>query len=243
MPAFAQKCIQSWREKLPDYDFVQWNENNFDIESSQYAKEAYLRRRFAFVADYVRLHALYNHGGIYLDTDVEIIKKFDDLLSLPAFMGHEGKDLSLGTAVMGSERKGKWAGEVLSCYKSRRFIQPDGSEDHTTNVDLITEFIRKKGVALDGSRIDLPDYLTIFPKDFFSPKNWNDTGFDFSANTRAIHHFSGTWHDWRERTLMHIGQSFGAKTAHYIDCLWKPPPELMRLILNRMRRLLKTTSL
>ena len=90
MPPMALKCIESWHRFMPDYEYKLWNEDNFDVNSVPYVKEAYEARKFAFVTDYVRLYALYTEGGIYMDTDVEVLKPYDDLLGLSGFTGYEG---------------------------------------------------------------------------------------------------------------------------------------------------------
>jgi len=107
MPQLAQTCMESWGKYLHDYKLKLWDEDSFDINSVHYVKEAYQSRKFAFVTDYVRLYALFNEGGIYMDTDVEVLKSFDDLLYLPAFSGYESnKFSSFPTGIMASEKAG-----------------------------------------------------------------------------------------------------------------------------------------
>ena len=163
MPELAQKCIESWHRLMPDYEYKLWNEECFDVESIPYTKEAYEARKFAFVSDYVRLLALEQEGGLYLDTDVEVFKSFDDLLGYNAFAGFEGsKHLPLGTCVMASEAHGEWVTEQLAAYCNRHFINADGSFDMTTNVQFITANMRGNGFVQDGKEQEYKD-LHVFP--------------------------------------------------------------------------------
>ena len=137
MPELAERCIASWKKHLPEYQYILWNEDNFDITSVPYVKEAYEARKFAFVTVYVRLYALYHFGGVYMDTDVEVLKPLDRFLDLPAFSGFES-DKEIPTGIMASEKHGEWAQEMLTYYgDDRHFVLPDGTLDMTTNVAII----------------------------------------------------------------------------------------------------------
>src|SRR5699024_8907222 len=105
-------CINSWKKKLPDYKIIEWNESNFDINSNQYVKEAYQAGRYAFVTDYVRLYVLYHYGGIYMDTDVEVLKSLDSFLKHQAFTGCENEKNSV-TGIIGSEKDHEWIKTLL----------------------------------------------------------------------------------------------------------------------------------
>ena len=128
LPPLALKCIASWKKFLPDYEIREWNEENFDIDSTTYTREAYASGKYAFVSDYVRLWALYNEGGVYLDTDVQTLKPFDPLMEFDAFAGFEGsKHLPVGTCVLASRPGGQWVTEMLSLYDGLHFLNPDGT--------------------------------------------------------------------------------------------------------------------
>ena len=173
MPELAQRCIESWHKFLPDYEYKLWNEESFDVNMIPYTKEAYEARKFAFVTDYVRLWALYNEGGIYMDTDVEILKPLDDLLHLPAFTGYEGsKTQPPVTGLMASASHGEWVKEQLDAYQNAHFIKEDGSFDLTTNTFRISSIMRGNGFIQDGKYSIYKD-LHVFPTDFFlsSPNN------------------------------------------------------------------------
>jgi len=193
MPPLALKCIESWKKFLPEYTLRLWDEDSFDTNSVPYVKEAYQSRKFAFVTDYVRLYAIYHEGGIYMDTDVEVVKTLDNLLTLPAFSGFES-DKEIPTGIMASEKEGKWAYEMLQYYTMKRhFILPDGSLDLTSNVLIISKLMSDNGFKLENSYQVYENCMHIFPKDYFCPKS--RTGIiTLTENTYCIHHFAASWH-------------------------------------------------
>lgn len=170
MPDLAQKCIATWHEHMPDWEYKLWNEDNFDVFSVPYAKEAYEAHKFAFVSDYVRLFALCNEGGLYLDVDFEVFKSFDDLLSFKAFAGFEGsKHLPVMMGVCASEPNGEWVTEMLNAYQDRHFALPDDTLDLTTNVQFVNGLMRSRGFVQNGEEQDYKD-LHVFPVDYFCPR-------------------------------------------------------------------------
>jgi hypothetical protein len=191
MPELAHACIASWKKHLPDYELYLWNEDNFDVTSVPYVKEAYEGRKFAFVTDYVRLHAIHLHGGIYMDTDVEVLKSLDDLLHLPAFSGFES-ETEIPTGIMASEQYGTWAAEQLKYYEGKHFYRPDGSFDLTTNVEIISGIMAAGGFVMKNSYQVYKDCIHIFPKDYFCPKSRSGI-ITITPNTYCIHHFEGSW--------------------------------------------------
>lgn len=207
MPDLALKCIESWHRHMPDYEYKLWNEDNFDIHCNAYVEEAYQAKKYAFVTDYVRLYALYTEGGVYMDTDVEVLKPYDDLLGLPGFTGYEGsKYLPPVTGTIASEANNLWIKEQLNSYVDAHFINPDGSLDTMTNTTRISEIMKKGGFVQNGEKQVYKD-MHIFPVDFFCPRQ--TTGeLLFSENTYCDHHFMGSWSDKRNRSylLKLIGQ-------------------------------------
>lgn len=192
LPELAQKCIASWKKYLPEYEIKEWNEKNFDVYQNFYVKEAYEARKYAFVTDYVRLYALYHEGGIYMDTDVEVLKPLDCFLVHNAFSGFED-DYNIPTGIMASEKKGKWVEENLQYYYNRHFLNSDGEIDTTTNVEIITNYMMKYGLLKNNTYQDFPGLFTVYPKDFFCPKDHGSGNICLTENSYCIHHFMMSW--------------------------------------------------
>lgn len=208
MPELAQKCIASWHKYMPDYEYKLWNEDNFDITCIPYVREAYDSRKFAFVTDYVRLYALYTEGGIYMDTDVEVLKPYDDLLHLTGFTGYEGsKHLPPVTGTIASEAGNEWVKEQLDAYEGIHFLLPDGTMDLTTNTVRISRIMKQGGFIQDGKKKEYKG-MHIFPVEYFCPKQ--TTGeLLITKDTYCDHHFYGSWSDGskkKSKLLSLIGQ-------------------------------------
>lgn len=186
-PELVQRCMQSWKEKLPDYEFMLWDMNRFDVHSVLWVEQACNEKKWAFAADYIRLYALYNYGGIYLDSDVEVLKPFDDLLNRKYFFGCEHtpdrieNQNSIEAATFGAEKDLPFLKKVMEYYERHDFIDDDGYMDTTT---LPTVLARK----LKGANLE------ILPMDFFSPKNTRTLELQITKNTYSVHHFNGSWH-------------------------------------------------
>ena len=198
MPKMALKCIASWKKYLPDYTIKEWNEDNFDVSLYPYAQEAYENRRYAFVSDVARLFALYTEGGIYMDTDVEVLGSLDPFLHHTAFSGFEN-ETSVPTGIMASEKGGQWAKDILDAYNGRHFVLPDGNFDTTTNVIAITNYMVERGLKQDNTFQDFPGLITIYPRDYFCPLVYGQKTTYFTDNTLTIHHFAGSWLPRTER--------------------------------------------
>ena len=169
MPEMALKCIASWHKYMPDYQYILWNEANFDINFNSYVHEAYEAGKYAFVSDVVRLYALEQYGGIYFDVDFEVYRSFDTLLGYHAFAGFEGSKYSpVMMGVIASEAKGEWVSEQLREYEYRHFIV-DGKMDLTTNVKFVSESMKANGFIPNGQEQEFKD-LHIFPVEYFSPR-------------------------------------------------------------------------
>ena len=192
MPELAQKCIESWHRFMPVYEYKLWYEDNFDIHCNAYVEEAYEAKKFAFVTDYVRLYALYTEGGIYMDTDVEVLKPYDDLLELTAFTGYEGsKTYPPVTGTMASEPRNEWVKEQLAAYDDIHFLKEDGSLDTMPNTARISQIMKKGGFVQDGKKRVYKD-MHIFPVEYFCPRQTTGEIF-ITENTYCDHHFMGSW--------------------------------------------------
>lgn len=198
----SKKCIKSWKKYCPDYKIIEWNENNFDVNSNRYVREAYESKKWAFVTDYVRLYALYHYGGIYMDTDVELLKNIDVFLKHPAFSGYENKAF-IPTGIMGSEKEGEWVKYLLDDYNERAFILENGEIDNTTNVTTITNLTKEKyKVDLNGEYTEVSGKVVFYPKEYFCPKSYETGKINKTKNTVCIHHFNASWHTKEEDEYM-----------------------------------------
>ena len=223
MPQQALDCIASWKKILPEYKIKEWNEDTFDLDMYPYVREAYDNRKFAFVTDVVRLYALYTEGGIYMDTDVEILKPLDSFLHHNAFSGFENNS-SVPTGIMASEKGGKWAKENLDFYNGRHFLKNDGSFDLTTNVVTITNIMLKYGLKQDNTYQDFPGLITFYPSDVFCPKSHSDGKIRLTNRSVCIHHFAGSWCE-PPKTFTSLGK-----------WLYRNMPTVHRLILKIKNR-------
>ncbi|KAF2955580.1 glycosyltransferase [Marinitoga sp. 38H-ov] len=214
-PEIARKCIESWKIHLPDYEIIEWNEDNFDINENIYIKEAYENKKYAFVTDYVRLKVLYEYGGIYMDTDVEVIKNLDKFLHHNAFSGYENDKL-IPTGIMGATPKNSWIKLLLDYYNDKKFVLDDGTFDLTTNVIIITELSKKMGYIGGGKYQEFGDGIAIYPFDYFCAKNDHTGEIHITDNTHTIHHFSGTWQPLPNKIRKKIRKIIGNKAYNFI---------------------------
>ncbi|GEP50377.1 glycosyl transferase [Flavobacterium noncentrifugens] len=192
LPPLAEKCIASWKKFLPDYEIMEWNEGNFPIDRFIFAKQALESRKFAFVSDVSRLYALKEFGGIYMDTDVEVLKSLDDFLHLPAFSGFENDDF-VPTGIMASEKGGEWVRELLEYYDNRPFINADGSLEMESNTIIITKMMLEKGFVMSNTFQEKEGYVAFYPNDYFCPKSYKTGNIELTENSYCIHHFAQSW--------------------------------------------------
>jgi hypothetical protein len=205
IPNKSNNCINSWKKYLPGYEFVLWNEDSFNVNLNAYVKEAYQSGKYAFVSDFVRLYVLYHFGGIYMDTDVEVLKSLDDLLYLPGFSGFES-DKDVPTGIMACEPHNEWAKEQLDWYKGKHFLKSDGKPDLKSNVEIISGIMAANGFILRNIYQVYKGCMHIFPKDYFCPKS--RTGIlNITPNTYCIHHFAASWLPWNHRLKRFIFQT------------------------------------
>jgi hypothetical protein len=208
LPDLAVRCIESWRKFLPDYEVKEWNEENFDVNAITYTREAYAEKKYAFVSDYARFWILYNYGGLYFDTDVEIIKPLDEIVNRGAFMGCEQdyKLLANGSVVPGTGvavNPGLGIGaepgmavykEILDQYATFHFLYADGSQNQKTVVAYTTELLVTKGLEVKNE-IQCVDGIYIYPKAYFGPKDYITNELNVNEKTVTIHHYNASWRD------------------------------------------------
>ena len=190
-PKLVLKCIESWHKFLPDYTFVEWNEDNFDLSQNAFVRQAYAHRNFAFVSDYVRAKALYENGGVYFDTDVEVLGSFDAFLHHRFFVGFEEKNF-VGTCVMGAEKGCALLHDYMTHYESTPYANPDGSVYTDTNVVLLTRMFEQMGFARDNT-FQEKDGVAVYPREWFSPYDYINSVSYITPDSCAIHHFAQLW--------------------------------------------------
>ncbi len=204
-PELAVKCIESWKKYLPEYEIIEWNEDNFDLDMYPYVREAYDARKFAFVTDVVRLWAMYTYGGIYMDTDVEVLKPLDSLLNFEAVSGFES-EAQIPTGLMACREGFALFKELLDEYDGLHFVKPDGTFDTTTNVYRITETCLRHGFVPNG-KLQTIEGFTLLPADYLCPKSWETGKITLTPNTLCIHHFSGSWYSSKDKLIRWLKES------------------------------------
>jgi len=234
LPELAVKCIDSWKKYLPDYEIKEWNESNFDLNCCDYVREAYEAKKWAFVSDYARFWILYNYGGLYFDTDVEVIKPMGDIIAKGAFMGCEptlaqkGKSLlsddskagftASGSAFLESEAVNPGLGlaaapglglykEILDDYELDHFELPEKGGPLTV-VERVTKILLKHGFKNQGDSVQQVDGVYIYPPEYFCPLNYNTGVLTITDNTRSIHHYTASWLNERENKEAEICQRY-----------------------------------
>ena len=195
IPEKEQKCIETWKMFFPDYEIIKWSEDNFDYASCEYAKQAYDARKFAFVSDYARAKILFEEGGIYLDTDVEVLKTFPKVSAENGFMGFERR-ARLGTYVLGSVPGTDVMRELLDYYENNQFFLSEGVQDTIANVTILTDIMTKRGLSLKGMKHQTVDGYEIFGREAFYS---TDDREKVPASSYAAHVFSNSWLTEREK--------------------------------------------
>lgn len=214
LPQDVQKYINTWKKFCSDYEIKEWNEQNFDVHMNRYVEEAYAQKKWAFVSDVARIYALYTEGGIYMDTDVEVVRSLDSLLHSKGFLGFEGTQW-IATNMVGFEANHEILKTFLESYDRRVFIKKDGSLDQTTNVEELTKLlVEHYGLVLNGKKQSIADTLEIYPTDYFSPYDYIQGKLNRTENTYSIHWFSQTWIGqgfWRKKIAQLLHRITGTK--------------------------------
>lgn len=200
LPESALKCIASWKKFLPDCEIKEWNENNFDVNIIPYTAEAYEQKKYAFVSDYARFWILYKYGGIYFDTDVEVIRPMDDIISKDSFMGCE-TDFGDNTHIevnpglgLGVSPGVELLKKVMTYYKSLHFIHESMMSNQITVVHITTKILMDNGLS-NTSGIQNVGGVWVYPSEYFCPVNVTTGRMHVTENTRTIHHYEASWAD------------------------------------------------
>lgn len=202
LPKSAVKCIDSWKRFFPDYEIKEWNESNFDVNAIDYTRQAYERKKYAFVSDYARFWLLYNYGGLYFDTDVEVIRPMDDIIEKGPFMGievpaNEADGILPMVAPglgLGAEPKMGFYQEVLDYYENLAFVDDNGIIIPGTVVSHNTSVLKNNGLQ-PTNIVQKVAGITIYPQDYFNPLDDATGRLRKTENTRTIHWYAKTWVD------------------------------------------------
>lgn len=196
-PPLAEKCLKSWKKFCPDYEILEWNENNFDITTAPlYVRQAYEAGRWAFVTDYVRLKALTEMGGIYMDTDVEVVKPLDPFLHHQGFAGFENP-ARIQTGLLACEKDFPLFREFLSYYDTAQYYLGDGTENITTNVEVLTSLCKKYGFQPNDT-FQVVQGFAVYPREYFCPVDFDTEKLHRTRKTVTIHWFAASWHTEEE---------------------------------------------
>lgn len=202
LPDKAQMCIESWRRHCPDYEMICWNEDNYDIHKIRYIEEAYQAGKWAFVSDYVRLDVIFTYGGIYLDTDVELLKNLDDLLENKLFLTLEKQNCHINTGLgFGAEKGNRWLRGLMKIYEELSFLLEDGSYNLTACPKYTTNFFLNEGFCLVDRTQRLKEAV-ILSSEYFCPMDYHTGVIHATDNTYGIHWFEASWQGTSDKEIL-----------------------------------------
>ncbi|MGO5578625.1 glycosyltransferase family 32 protein [Catenibacterium mitsuokai] len=200
-PDSVKKCISTWEKACPDFKIICWNEDNYDVNVNKYVKQAYAAKKWAFVTDYARLEIIYKYGGIYLDTDVELLKSLLPLLENKIYMGldrikiEEQGEFWVNTGLgFGAEKGNKMLLDFMKLYDDKLFINESNIFDLTPTPIIMTNYLKNLGFV-DENKIQYINDLIIYPTEYFAPKNFITQQIDITNNTYSIHHYDNSWNE------------------------------------------------
>ena len=203
LPESAIKCINSWKKYCPEYQIIEWNEKNYPIEEAcAYVKEAYSMKKWAFVSDYVRFDVIYKYGGLYFDTDVEIIKPIDDLIGKGPFFGLElnngNYDVQPGLG-MGAQKENVFYKRMLDDYQNDHYILKNGQINTDTVVDRASKLLQEEGYNPKENKHQIINDINIYPLDYFCPMDYNTGQVNVTERTYSIHWYDMSWLSKKEK--------------------------------------------
>ncbi|MDN7145536.1 glycosyltransferase [Liquorilactobacillus mali] len=242
LPEEYKKYIAKWRELCPEYEIIQWDESNYDVKKNKYMKQAYDRKKWSFVSDYAGFDIVYQNGGIYLDTDVELKKSLDDLLKTKAFMGMEenegGVSVNPGLG-FGAEPKNQVIKDLRDIYDTVDFIKKDGEMNIVAIPVYTTNYFAKKGLLKKNEYQNIAG-VDIYPTEYFAPMDFLTGESNETKNTISIHHYSALWQDERSqkhtKIIRSINRRFGKKIGMKINWFFRVSWGLARRIRRMFNR-------
>lgn len=220
IPQNLQECMKSWKEKLPDYEFVLWNFDRFDINSSRWVSQAFENKKYAFAADYIRLYAVYNLGGFYMDMDIEVLKSFNDLLDKRLALAHEDDEGGIEAGCFGAEKNNPIIKKCLDYYTDRSFVKSDGSFDTLPLPRIMARFC-----------VDVN--LDINDKYYFTCKSFKTGIITTKPYSYTIHHFAGSWLSDEDKAISQFVQRMNSKKCGQ---LWKNISVYLFALYTRLKK-------
>ncbi len=217
-PDSVQKCINSWKRFCPDYEIIEWNESNFDIHCMPFVEQAIESKKYAFASDVARLMVVYENGGLYFDTDVEVVRNFDDLLENKAFLGFENNEYVASGLGFGSEADVEFFKRHIDAYRNEVFIKEDGSFNMLGCPRVATKLLVEMGLVQNGQE-QLVDGIKIFPTDYFNPYDSITGKLNKTSNTYSIHWYDASWSEnspLKRKLSRLIHRIFGKNILSYI---------------------------
>lgn len=215
LPADAKKCIESWRKFFPEYEIKEWNEHNFDVNCCDYVKEAYAAKKWAFVSDYARFWILYHEGGLYFDTDVEVIKDMSNIIAQGAFMGCETDDKCNPGLGLGANPGLGLYKEILDYYEKIHFLIEGNTTE--TVVTHTSKILKSHGWVGNGE-IEQIEGVTIYPPEYFCPMDYKTGKLNITPNTQSIHWYTASWQSSYSKAKTKLQQLLGPSlTSEIID--------------------------
>lgn len=208
LPEKDKKCIESWKKYCPDYEIKEWNESNYDINKNKYMSDAYKEKKWGFVPDYARFDIIYNEGGFYLDTDVELVKSLDELRENKAYMGFECGMWINGGIGFGAEAKNPTLRDLRDMYEKISFYKEDGTINLKPSPYYITEHLEEKGLKRKNE-IQMIEQMKIYPIEYFAPKDYITGKLTKTKNTISIHQYNASWFSPKKKVIRKIKAILG----------------------------------
>ena len=226
-------CINRWKKIMPEYKIIRWDETNYDVNKNDFMKEAYKNKKWAFVSDYARLDIIYNYGGLYFDTDVETIKKFDNLLDNECFIGFESSGYLATGLGFGAKKNNQFVKMNLDKYNNIKF---DINDNNSISCPRITtELLKEMNFKIDNT-YQKNNLVTLYPADFFCPQDFYTYKLKITNNTYSIHHYSMSWHSKRDKRWKKISilfsRIFGKKVGDNFALVLKLPGSIIIRLKN-----------
>lgn len=233
MSQLEKKCIESWKKYCPDCEIIEWNESNYDVTKNQYMYQAYENKKWGFVSDYARLDIVYQNGGVYFDTDVELIKPIDNLFQGEGFIGFEKAEQFEYKGYLVNTGQGFGAPihntiikEMRDLYDSLQFVDNEGKLNLCTSPYYNTEVLVKEGLKQNNTMQKIKD-IQIYPSEYFCPYSWESKKMVVTDNTYSIHHFNASWLSNKEKRIRRI--------ERYVDSFIHLPNKMLLDILGKRR--------